>query len=221
MHNYLTETLYLYWRWLRDAVLGLVSRPEVPVAVGIVPADRQELFVQLEELRAWRAGEAAQHRHEEEALTARWREVQSAADALHDQLATLQHADMCRSLDHSAAEDRLLGQIKEKSSMSLELFIAEVQGELDALNGIEESIMPRADRNYVTMKKSLGIDSTGPSLKRRAGALIAARRRAEAMRLENLPISAMTVELLRLKKSIPAIEHDTLFTERASIVAHV
>ena len=213
------ETLLGLWPRLRARVTN-TFRPS-PVPMPIESPDRAELFVQLHTLRERRAGEAEQHRHEDETLMARWREVQSAADALHHQLATMHHANLCRSLDHSAAEDALLRQIKAKSSMSLELFIAEVQGELDALNGIEESIMPRADRNYVTMKKSLGIDSTGPSLKRRAGALIAARRRAEAMRLENLPISAMTVELLRLKKSIPAIEHDTLFTERASIVAHV
>jgi len=217
MHSDLTETLYGYWQRVRDVVLGLVTRP-APMPVVTIPTDRHTLFEQLAALRERRAGEAEQHRHEDETLMARWREVQSAADALHHQLATMHHANLCRSLDHSAAEDALLRQIKAKSSMSLELFIAEVQGELDALNGIEESIMPRSDRNYVTMKKSLGIDSTGPSLKRRAKALHAARQRATEMQGELMTVEQLNGELIRLRRMIPAVTHETIHSELAAIL---
>jgi len=215
--HYRLELIYAAWRWVRDVVTALF-RPAAALAQLPEPLDRAELFVQLHTLRERRAGEAEQHRHEDETLMARWREVQSAADALHHQLATMHHANLCRSLDHSAAEDALLRQIKAKSSMSLELFIAEVQGELDALNGIEESIMPRADRNYVTMKKSLGIDSTGPSLKRRAKALHAARQRATEMQGELMTVEQLNGELIRLRRMIPAVTHETIHTELAAIL---
>ena len=217
MYSYLTETLYVYWQRVRDAVLGVVTRPE-PMPVAVVPADRQELFVRLEALRNRRRVEAEAHRIEVDELTGQWTILQAQADEIHHQLATIQHAAFCASLDHSAEEEALLRQIKDKGSMSLELFITEVQGELDAVNGLEASVMPRADRNYVTMKKTMGMDSNGPSLKRRAGALIAARQRAESMRLEPLTIEQMNTELIRLRRSIPAIENETIHTERAAIL---
>jgi hypothetical protein len=201
------------WRWL----LGLLpSRPE-PVPRETAPTDRQALFDQLRTLRERRRMEGEQSQRDIDNLAARWRAAQTIADETQRELSDTQQANFSANLRHSAAEDRLLKQIKEKSSMLLELFIAEVQDELDALNRTEATIMPRADRNYVTMKKTMGIDSNGPSLKRRAGALIAARQRAEAMRLENLTISAVNSELLRLRKAIPAVTNETIFNERAAI----
>ena len=78
--------------------------------------------------------------------------------------------------------------------------------------------MPRADRNYVTMKKSLGIDSTGPSLKRRAKALHAARQRATEMQGELMTVEQLNGELIRLRRMIPAVTHETIHSELAAIL---
>jgi hypothetical protein len=215
--HYRLELIYAAWRWMREAVTALF-RPAPALVPMPEPLDRAELFVRLDQLRNRRRVEAEAHRIEVDELTGQWTILQAQADEIHHQLATIQHAAFCASLDHSAEEEALLRQIKDKGSMSLELFITEVQGELDAVNGLEASVMPRADRNYVTMKKTMGMDSNGPSLKRRAGALIAARQRAESMRLEPLTIEQMNTELIRLRRSIPAIENETIHTERAAIL---
>jgi len=146
--------------------------------------------------------------------------MQTAADEIQHQINRLQHADVCLSLDHSAAEDRLLAQITEKSSMSLRVFIEEMDTELDSLNHTEAVVLPSAHRDYSLVKKVMGLETDDPSRKRRAAALHAARARACAMQSELLSIEQMNAELLRLRRTIPEVTNEVLHNERASIVAY-
>ena len=155
-----------------------------------------------------------------DALTGQWTILQAQADALHHQLNTLQHTDFCASLDHTAAEDALLRQIKEKGSMSLELLIEELAVELSVLQRTEATVLPSTHRDYVIGKKTMGLETDGPSRKRRASAIHTARARAVAMQCELMTVESMNTELIRLRKTIPAIEHEILHGERASIVAY-
>ena len=216
--HYRIELIYAAWRWIREWVKSLVLRPG-PVPLVTIPTDRHTLFEQLAALRARRASEAAQAQHDIDNLTARWRAAQMIADEAQRELRDIQRANFNASLTASAAEDRLLRQIQEKSSMSLELFIEEMDAELSVLQRTEATVLPSAHRDYVIGKKTLGLQTDAISRKRRAAALHAARARAMAMQVEPLTIEQMNTELIRLRKSIPAIEHETLFNERASIVA--
>jgi len=219
--HYAIELLYSLWRRLRDAVLGLVTRPEVPAPMVTTPTDRRELFAQLATLRATRAAEAEQSRHESDTLTARWRETQTAADEIQRQINILQREAFCSSLDHTAAEDRLLRQITEKSSMSVQLFIEELAVELSVLHRIEDTSIPTAHRDYIVGKKTMGLSTDAVSRKHRAAALNAARQRAMAMQLQELSIEQINAGIIALRKSIPAIEQQTIFTERTAILAAV
>jgi len=93
-----------------------------------------------------------------------------------------------------------------------------MDGELNHLYKTEAVVFPSAFRNYAIGKKVMGLETNDPSRRRRAVALNAARQRAEAMRLENLTVSAMNLELLRLRKTIPAIENEIIHNERAAIL---
>jgi len=217
--HYRIELIYAAWRWIREWVKSLVLRPG-PVPLVTIPTDRHTLFEQLAALRARRASEAAQAQHDIDNLTARWRAAQMIADEAQRELRDIQRANFNASLTASAAEDRLLRQIQEKSSMSLELFIEELAVELSVLQRTEETIVPTADRNYTTGRKSMGLSTDGPSRRRRAAALHAARARACQMQYEPLSIEQMNTELLRLKKTLPAVEHEVIHNERASIVAY-
>lgn len=216
--HYRLELIYAAWRWVRDAVLGLLPRPE-PVPMP-EPTDRHALFVQLAALRERRRMEAEAHRIEVDALTGQWTILQAQADEIHHQLATIQHAAFCASLDHTAAEDRLLRQIVAKRSTSLELFMLELTAEIDILNRTEDVVLPSAYPDFEIGKKVIGLETDAPSRKRRAAALHAARRRAVEMQSEPLTIAQMNTELIRLRKMIPSIENQTIFNERASIVAY-
>lgn len=215
---YMIETSFNLWQlirnWVRSAVLP------APMTMEPAPPDRAELFEQLRALRSKRAVEAAQCLTDVDALTGQWKVVQGQADVLHHQINRLQHEAFCSSLDHTAAEDRLLAQITEKSSTSLALFLEELTGELDVLNKTEALVLPSAFRNYAIGKKVMGLETDDPSRKRRATALHAARERARQMQLEELSVEQMNAELIRLRRTIPVIEHEVLHNERASIVAY-
>jgi len=205
------------WQHLVDWILPV---PTAPMPMAAAPVDRHALFERLRMLSAQRAVESEAHQREVDTLTDQWRELQTQADTLHHQINTMQHAAFCASLDYSAQEDRLLQQITEKSSMSVQLLIEELDAELSVLHRTEETVLPSAHRDYVIGKKTMGLETNAISRKRRAAALHAARARAMAMQVEPLTIEQMNTELIRLRKSIPAIEHETLFNERASIVAY-
>jgi len=212
------ETLLSVWPMIRTWVTN-TFRPS-PVPMPIASPDRAELFVQLAAVRAQRAAEAEAHRIAVADLTGQWTIIQAQADDLHHQLNTLQRTDFCASLDASADEDALLRQIQEKSSMSVQLFITEMDDELDILNRTEETIVPTAHRDYSLVKKVMGLSTDACSRHRRAAALHQARQRARQMQLEELSVEQMNTELLRLKKTLPAVEHEVLHSERASIAAY-
>jgi hypothetical protein len=210
---------YYLWRRLHDWVMR-VLQPE-PVPMEMQSPDRAELFVHLHTLRERRAGEAEQHERSVEELEQALIPAQAAVDSMRRTLADLHADQFCKSMDASAEEDRLLRLITEKSSLSVQLFIEELDAELSVLQRTEANVLPSAHRDYVIGKKTMGLETNGPSRKRRAVALNAARQRAESMRLEPLTIEQMNTELIRLRRSLPAVEHEVIHGERAAIVAHV
>jgi len=219
MMHHMLEWISAYWRWVRDRVRGLIPHPELPVAVATVPVDRQELFSHLARLRERRQAEVAQYRQEVGALTGQWKVVQAQADALQQQIVERHRTDFCANLDYTAEEDRLLAQIIEQGSVSLALFIDDITRELDRLSRTQVHVAPVADRNAITGKKSMGVITDGPSVRRRAAALNVARQRAREMQTEPLTVRALNAEILRLKNTIPAIETETLHGHRAAILA--
>jgi hypothetical protein len=104
--------------------------------------------------------------------------------------------------------------------MSLQLFIEELDAELDVLNRTEDVVLPTAHRDYVVGKKTMGLSTDAGSRRRRAAALHQARARAVEMQGELLSIESMNAELLRLRKTIPDVTSSVLHNERASIVAY-
>jgi len=210
------ETLLGLWPRLRARVTN-TFRPS-PVPMPIESPDRAELFVQLHTLRERRAGEAEQHKRSVEELEQALIPAQAAVDSMRRTLADLHADQFCKSMDATTAEDKILRQITEKSSLSIVVFIEEMDAELSALNKTEAVEFPSAFRNYAIGKKVLGLETDAPARRRRAVALNVARQRATEMQYEPLTIEQMTTELIRLRKTIPAIEHEIIHGERASIL---
>ena len=217
--RYMIEWCYACWRFLRDAAWGLIPHPEAPVPMP-EPLDRAKLFAQLAALRAKRAGEAEQHERSVGELEHALIPAQAAVDSMRRTLAALHAEQWCQSLQVSAEEDRLLAQITEKGSMSLVVFIEDLDAELDILNRTEDVVLPSAHRDYSRIKKVVGIETDGPSRKRRAVALNAARARACQMQHELLSVEELTTELMRLRRSLPSVDHEVIHNERASIAAY-
>ena len=206
------------WRWMRDAVVGL-CRPDAAPAQLPEPCDRAELFRRLRELRIQRDTQASQHRFHLASLTDQWKVVQGQADEIRQQISARQSADFCASLDHSVAEDRLLAQITEKGSMSLALFIQELDRELERLCRTEPTEFFSAEWDYVATKKRLTIQTDGPSIQRRVRALHLARQRAAAMRYEPLSIAEMHTQFIQLRKTITDVTSEEITGHRAAVLA--
>lgn len=217
--HYRLELIYAAWRWMRDAVTALFC-PAPALVPMPEPLDRAELFVRLAALRAKRAGEAEQHKRSVEELEHALIPAQAAVDSMRRTLADLHADQFCKSMDASAEEDRLLILITEKSSMSVQLFIEAMDDELDILNRTEDTIIPTAHRDYVIGKKTMGLSTDAVSRKHRAAALNAARARACQMQHELLSVEQLNLELIRLRRSLPSVEHEVIHGERASIAAY-
>ena len=208
------DRLTTRWRQLHGLLFGYPPRASEPM-----PLDRAALFQQLAALRARRAVEVDQSRRRVDELTLQWRDAQTIADDLQQQISAIEGAAFCASLDGSVQENRLLAQLAERSSMSLELFIQELDSEREVLNHKEPCAIPGVRRDYLALKTLRTLDTDGPSIQRRVRALHAARQRAEAMKLEPLTIAEMNREILRLKKSLPPIETEEIVGHWAAVLA--
>lgn len=178
---------------------------ETPKPAEPMPADRAELFARLHDLQARHAQDTAVRDAEIAAMTDVFTIAQSRAEVLRQTLFQKQQERFCLNIQAGVEEDRLRSAIAGKISVSLQLFLDELDYELEALRHRKPFSTPEVKRDYTLMKKHLWLRTDGPSIERRMRALHQARQRAEAMVLEPLSIEAMNEEILRLRRSLPEI----------------
>lgn len=221
---YAKEWLYAYWRFLRDAVLGGVTRP-APMPMAGELADRAEeraqLFTRLQTLRASHAQAAAARKAEMATLEQELIIAQSKADILRGALAEKQQEHFCASIQFGAEEDRVRAGLAEKISTTLELFLNELTGELERLRHTESFSTPEMKRDYTLVTKHLVLHSNGPSIQRRVRAICAAQEQARQLQYESLTTSELIAELAHLRAAIPDIETEEIAGHRAAVLAHV
>jgi hypothetical protein len=184
-----------------------------PLSAQPMPPERAELFEQLHALQARYAHAAAVRETKIAALAEECAKAEARVDELRQKLAQAQYDKFHSSIQAGVEEDRLRTAIAGTIPTSLQMFLDEIDSELEALRHKEPFSTPEVKRDYTLMKKHLVLHSDGPSIARRVRALNQARQRAQAMIFEPITIETMNAEILRLQKTLPAIISEEIYGE--------
>ncbi|MEO7858988.1 MAG: hypothetical protein ABIU05_00870 [Nitrospirales bacterium] len=115
--------------------------------------------------------------------------------------------EFVRNLQLSTAMDRVVAELREAASPLITDFLLEMNTEFDRLTRLKFQYSRGAgELNLVTMVKAKYVYSNAPAIHRRVTAVLAARNRAEELKVIDRSDLELAEEFESLRASLPAID---------------
>lgn len=202
-----------------EEIIREVLKPQTatdqPVLTGLASSstERQADFDRLEAIQAEQIRELTPMREKAQALAAELATLSKQRAELQRELVATEQQRSHRHCQLSNELDLLDVKLRRSAPPAIDAFIAEMDKEAAALRAQGPShVREVGERNLYSlhMRKAICYYSDGPSIQRRIQAVLAARRKAEDLKVEPLTEEQLADAIDQLRAGLPPIAEEML-----------